>query len=645
MVPTITAPRTSSRTRAPRDFLKPTHKGKVYSVLNQRSLSGKQRVPVTLTYPGKQRMSGPEHKCARIRFSSDEQLPFCTTTTYKEMYDKFRATIRDKRNNRVGWSDIFAGLSPYEVQQMFVFRIGVKRRRTCKASAHSVFDQPMPKPDLPPVLKFRTRATIGGDQVDYPYSTTAVTANLECIKILLNAMISDDINLSTIDLEDFYLGTNLPQPEYVRIPTKFLPKKVIDFYKLKLYLHNGALYCAVLKTHYGLPQAGALSQERLFAHLLQHGYTQLSLSQSLFRNEDGSIRFSLVVDDFAVIWSKKASMEHLIQTLRKLYTVKVSWEGSKYLGMNITMDRIKRNVMLSMPGYVDKLLHKLRPLGVKPVTTPAIYTAPNYKSPKAQTATVDTSPLATPEQKRELQVIIGTLLYYARTVDPSILTAVHELGSVQSSPTMHDRLKAERLLRYLSVNQNGATRFYASNMQLQVQSDASYLCRPKARSVLGGFHYLGFPDRINGPIFCTNKIISCVVLVALVAETELGAAFQNAQKAAEFRNTLLELGYPQLPTPIMIDNTVAVGLAADTINAKRSKSMDVRFFWLRDRIKKGQFRVQHLAGKFNISDFFTKSLPKDKFNQFYEYVVINLDREPTVQHKRPKTETMAKQPL
>jgi hypothetical protein len=147
----------------------------------------------------------------------------------------------------------------------------------------------------------------------------------------------------------------------------------------------------------------------------------------------------------------------------------------------------------------------------------------------------------------------------------------------------------------MSVNQNGATRYYASTMQLQVQSDASYLCRPKARSVLGGFHYLGFPDRINGPIFCTSKIISCVV--SSVAEAELGAAFQNAQKAAEFRNTLQELGYPQLPTVIMIDNTVAEGLAADTINAKRSKSMDVRFFWLRDRIKKGQFAVRHLAGK------------------------------------------------
>ena len=187
----------------------------------------------------------------------------------------------------------------------------------------------------------------------------------------------------------------------------------------------------------------------------------------------------------------------------------------------------------------------------------------------AQTATVDSSPLATPAQQHELQVVIGTLLYYARTVDPTILTAVHELGSVQSCPTVNDMTKMERLLQYVSSHQHHGIRFHASCMQLQIQSDASFLCRPKARSVLGGFHYLGSIDLINGPVFCTSKIISCVVTSA--AEAELGAAFQNAQKGAQFRNTLTELGYPQQPTIISVDNTVAEGLASDTINAKRSK--------------------------------------------------------------------------
>ncbi len=161
--------------------------------------------------------------------------------------------------------------------------------------------------------------------------------------------------------------------------------------------------------------------------------------------------------------------------------------------------------------------------------------------------------------------------------------------------------------------------------------------------MLGGYHFLGFPDRTNGPIYCTSKMISCVV--ASVAEAELGAAFQNAQKAAEFRNTLHELGYPQLPTTIMIDNTVAEGLAADTINARRSKSMDVRFFWLRDRIQKAQFAVKHIAGRWNISDFFTKSLPREKFVQYYPYLGVNLELEAPVPSTKRTTITMAKTPL
>ncbi len=131
--------------------------------------------------------------------------------------------------------------------------------------------------------------------------------------------------------------------------------------------------CAVLKTHYGLPQVGALSQERLFHHLEKHGYRQLSHSQALFRNHDESIRFALVVDDFAVIWKQKTSIDHFIDTLRKLYTVKIDWEGPKYLGMNISVNRTHRYVTISMPGYIEKLLHKVRPNGIKGASTPGIY--------------------------------------------------------------------------------------------------------------------------------------------------------------------------------------------------------------------------------------------------------------------------------
>jgi hypothetical protein len=40
-------------------------------------------------------------------------------------------------------------------------------------------------------LKLRTRVTIGGDRIDYPYDKSTVTANMEALKLLINAMIYD----------------------------------------------------------------------------------------------------------------------------------------------------------------------------------------------------------------------------------------------------------------------------------------------------------------------------------------------------------------------------------------------------------------------------------------------------------------------
>jgi hypothetical protein len=249
-------------------------------------------------------------------------------------------------------------------------------------------------------LKFRTRLTIGGDRIAYPFDTTAVTAEMESLKILLNCMISEHANWSTLDLTDFYLGTDLPHPEYIRIPLRLIPENVIAFYNLQPFISGNALFCSVHKTHYGLPQAGALSQQRLFQHLRKNGYYPIPSSPSVFRNNTGTIRFTLVVDDFAVAWTNRDCMNHFVHTLTELYQVKVNWMGSKYLGMDIAINRKQQHVTLSMPGYIDKLLRRVCPDGIKSANTPAHYTPPNYSDPGAHKATVDASPPACESDKK-----------------------------------------------------------------------------------------------------------------------------------------------------------------------------------------------------------------------------------------------------
>ena len=94
--------------------------------------------------------------------------------------------------------------------------------------------------------------------------------------------------------------------------------------------------------------------------------------------------------------------------------------------------------------------------------------------------------------------------------------------------------------------------------------------------------------------------------MASAAEAEVAALFLNARFSIPLRLTLIELGHPQPPTPIRTDNSTADGIANGTIKQKKTKAMDMRFYWLRDRQSQDQFKYYWAPGKTNLADYFTK---------------------------------------
>ena len=94
---------------------------------------------------------------------------------------------------------------------------------------------------------YRIRGTIGGDRVNYPGPTTARTAAMPLVKILLHSVISDNSHWLTIDIKDYYLNTPLPRPEYLRIALKFIPPTTLRKYNLQSYVRNNAVLFEVNK--------------------------------------------------------------------------------------------------------------------------------------------------------------------------------------------------------------------------------------------------------------------------------------------------------------------------------------------------------------------------------------------------------------
>jgi hypothetical protein len=119
----------------------------------------------------------------------------------------------------------------------------------------------------------RTRLTVGGNLITYPYHVSTNTSDLTTAKLVINSTISTSgARHMLIDVKNYYLGTPLDIYEYMRLAINTLPQEIIDQYALLNLVHNGFVYLESRKGMYGLPQAGILANQLLVKRLALFGY-------------------------------------------------------------------------------------------------------------------------------------------------------------------------------------------------------------------------------------------------------------------------------------------------------------------------------------------------------------------------------------
>jgi hypothetical protein len=460
---------------------------------------------------------------------------------------------------------------------------------------------------------YRVRLTVGGNRIHFPGDCGTPTVDMLTVKILLNSVISTKgAKFMTIDIKDFYLCTPMERPEFMRLKLADMPEDVITHYKLRvLQTPDGYVYVRIQKGMYGLPQAGIIAQKLLEKRLNAQGYRQSTITPGFWRHDWRPISFTLCVDDFGVKYIGTEHAKHLLQTINAHYNTSHDWQGERYLGLTISWNYPQQLVHLSMPNYCNKAIqrfHHTKPH--RPQDQPYPHSPRIYGLQSQLVADTDTSPPLNKQDKTFVQEVIGVLLYYARAVDCTMLPALGSLATQQANPTQHTLAKVHQLLDYAATHPDAMITYRASDMVLAAHSDASYLSESKARSRAGGHFFLSendvFPTN-NGAILTLAQIIKHVMSSA--AEAELGALYINAREAIPQRHLLIEMGHPQPPTPIQIDNSTALGVVTNTIQPKRTKAMDMRFHWLRCRTNQQQFRTHWRAGSTNLADYVTKHHP------------------------------------
>jgi hypothetical protein len=139
-----------------------------------------------------------------------------------------------------------------------------------------------------------------------------------------------------------------------------------------------------------------------------------------------------------------------------------------------------------MPGYIANALHKFQHKQPdRPQRAPYPARTPQYGSKVQLNPAVLNSPTLTPQGRKRIQQVVGALLYHGRAIDGTITTAIISLASKQTTSTEDTEAKLIQLLNYCATHPGATIRYRASDMILNIHSDAGYLNEPEARSRAG----------------------------------------------------------------------------------------------------------------------------------------------------------------
>ncbi len=172
-------------------------------------------------------------------------------------------------------------------------------------------------------------------------------------------------------------------------------------------------------------------------------------------------------------------------------------------------------------------------------STPRIRTPPrHYGAAVQEPEPDDDAPFATDNETKNIQQVVGAILYYARAVNMTALVSLYTIASEQAQATKTTVQTVKQLLDYLAMHPDATVKFVASDMILNIHSNASYLSAKNACSRAAGIFFMVWQPKDDEPI-CLNgtfHVLSTILklVAASTVESELGALFLNMKEGRIF---------------------------------------------------------------------------------------------------------------
>lgn len=441
------------------------------------------------------------------------------------------------------------------------------------------------------VIKFKARLVIKGCSqrpgVDYTEVFSPVI-RYASLRYLFALAVKFDLDICQMDAVSAFLQGDIEEEIYMMQPPMY---------------ENGKQVCRLKKSLYGLKQASRQWNKKLSSTLKRIGLSQNKLDPCLYYkivDSNNMIFLATYVDDIIIFTNNMESKNQIKEELRKQFKIKDLGDINYCIGIHVERDREKGVIYLDQKKYIREVLNKYGMSDCKSVKIPMDVNT-KLKSISEETDTLKGIPY---------QEIIGCLLYISQITRPDISFVINLLSKYNQKPEMSHWLALKRVMRYLKGTEEYRLSYKQNSEENMTHGycDADWASSEDDRRSCTGYIFL-FQ---GGAISWNSKRQPTVALSTTEAEyMSLSSCVQEAMWLKQLQETF----WPLLKNEAMIvysDNQSSIKLSESDGYHSRTKHIDVRHHYVRDKVVEGAIDVQYIQTDLMTADALTKATPHAK---------------------------------
>jgi hypothetical protein len=449
-------------------------------------------------------------------------------------------------------------------------------------------------------------------------SPTAATESI-FLTAVIEAMERRDV--MTCDIPNAFIQVDMPNPKpgedriimkITGVLVDMLVQLDPELYGPYVVYEKGrkVLYVLVLKAIYGMLIASLLWYSKLKQDLETIGFEfnpyDPCVANRMIQGKQHTITFH--VDDLKSSHVDSKVNDKFIDWLQEKYgeyADVVAHRGKKldYLGMVLDYSN-KGKVKIDMTRYIEKMVDEF-PIKLKSTDLASTPAADNLFD-------AGTGKKLEKDRKEIFHTWVAKGLFVAKRARPDIHPTIAVLCTRVRDPNEADWQKLIRLLKYLNGSRKDVLTLSATNLRcIKWSVDVAFAVHPDFKSHTGGvmkfehgaIQSMSRKQKLNTRSSTEAELVGADDAITMILWTKY---FMEAQ------------GYPIESNILYQDNKSTILLEENGRKSagKRSRALNVRYFFLSDQVEKGNVLVKYMPTDDMVSDYMSKPLQGEKFRKF-----------------------------